>query len=235
MSASRPAGELPVQTRRPVLVILLASQLCLAAGCGGEPDAPGTAAGPVAVADTVDGIPRLTWPQTPFPELAWRLDTLLVIGGFDSDGSAFQFDQVEPGGIAGDSSGRLFVLDGAGKRVLGFGPDGTPTGTWGREGGGPGEFNSPAGLAVGPGDSLWVVDRGNRRITLFPLDPEGTPSDLALTDESSGLAGELSAGPDGVTGVAMIFSFQRNFGFNLFRPVLYVNEGVFQHPYHTIG
>ncbi len=173
-------------------------------GCGGEAERPAT---PVAVADTVDGIPRLTWPEAPAQELAWTLDTVVVIGGFEQEGNDYQFDQVSPGGVDGDAEGRLFVLDGAGKRVLGYDPTGQPIGAWGREGGGPGELNEPSGLSVGPGDSLWVVDRGNRRVTLFPYDPEGTPADIPLTDESSGLGGALAIAPDGLYGVAMIFSF----------------------------
>ena len=176
----------------------------LLGGCGGDSAPP---AAPTAVADTVDGIPRLTWPEAPAAELAWTLDTVVVIGGFEQEGSGYQFDQVSPGGIDGDAAGRLFVLDGAGNRVLGYDPTGQPIGAWGREGGGPGELSSPSGLSVGPGDSLWVADRGNRRVTLFPFDPDGIPADISLTEESSGLGGELAIGADGLYGVAMIFSF----------------------------
>lgn len=190
----------------PTLLLLLSLLLLL--GCSGESGSTAGVALPQAVADTVDGIPRLTWPESPFPELPWGFDTLFVVGGFDAEGSAQQFDQVQPGGIAGDPVGRLFVLDAAGKRLLGFGPDGEPIGTWGREGGGPGELNTPAGLGVGPADSLWVADRGNRRITVYPPDPEGMPTDIALNDESAGLAGALAVDQAGAVGMAMIFSFQ---------------------------
>ena len=201
----RPSSARTVQTRRALLFGL---SLPLLAGCGGPAESSAGFEAVQAVADTVDGIPRSTWPETPFPELAWRFDTLFVVGGYDAESSAYQFDQVEPGGIAGDPFDRLFVLDAAGKRLLGFGPDGRPIGSWGREGGGPGELNSPSGLGVGPGDSLWVVDRGNRRVTAFPPDPEGVPSDLALTDESSGLSGRLAVDPAGIVGMALTFSFR---------------------------
>ena len=193
-----------VEIRRALSFVGASAATLLPGGCGGEAERP---AAPAAVADTVDGVPRLTWPEAPAQELAWTLDTVAVIGGFEQEGNDYQFDQVSPGGVDGDAEGRLFVLDGAGKRVLGYDPAGQPIGVWGREGGGPGELNAPSGLAVGPGDSLWVVDRGNRRVTLFPYDPEGVPADIPLTEESSGLGGELAIAPDGLYGVAMIFSF----------------------------
>ena len=193
-----------LQIRRPLPIVGTAVATLALGGCGSEA-APPTA--PAAVADSVDGIPRLAWPEESAMELAWSLDTLMVIGGFEQEGGDYQFDQVSPGGIDGDAGGRLFVLDGAGMRVLGYDPTGQPIGVWGREGGGPGEFTSPSGLTAGPGDTLWVVDRGNRRVTLFPYDLDGMPADISLSDESSGLGGELAIGFDGVYGVAMIFSF----------------------------
>jgi hypothetical protein len=198
----RPFSSLELRRTLPIVGAAVATLVL--GGCGGEAERP---AAPAAVADTVDGIPRLTWPEAPAGELAWTLDTVTVIGGFEQEGNDYQFDQVSPGGVDGDAEGRLFVLDGAGMRVLGYDPAGRPIGLWGREGGGPGEFAAPSGLAVGPGDSLWVVDRGNRRVTLFPFDPEDTPAQISLTDESAGLGGELAVGSDGVFGVAMIFSF----------------------------
>jgi sugar lactone lactonase YvrE len=156
----------------------------------------------------VEGVPRQTWPEVPFTQLPWTLDTVAIIGGFAAEGTEASFDQVEIGGIAGDATGRLFLLDGAGKRVLAFDPEGLPLWSRGREGGGPGEFNTPAGLALGPADTIWVVDRGNRRITLFPPRPDAEPAEIALTDESSGLAGKMAVDRHGVVGVAMVFSFR---------------------------
>jgi len=189
---------------RTLAVLACAALIPLFGACGSESEAPDSLA---AAVDTVAGIPRFTYPEAPAPVLAWTLDTIAVIGGYEQEDGAYQFDEVGPGGVAGDARDGLFVLDGAGRRVLGYDPAGEPIGVWGREGGGPGEMTAPSGLSVGPADSLWVVDRGNRRVTLFPRDPEGTTSEISLTDESSGLGGELAIGPDGVFGVAMIFSF----------------------------
>jgi sugar lactone lactonase YvrE len=144
----------------------------------------------------------------PFTKLPWTLDTVAIIGGFAAEGTEASFDQVENGGIDGDATGRLFLLDGAGKRILAFDPGGRPLWSQGREGGGPGEFNTPAGLALGPADTIWVVDRGNRRITLFPPQPDAEPAEIALTEESSGLAGKMAVDRNGVVGVAMVFSFR---------------------------
>jgi len=55
-------------------------------------------------------------------------------------------------GVAG--GGFLNVYDSAGK----------PVRTIGRKGGGPGEFRFPLRVAVGSGDSLYVIDDGNARI-----------------------------------------------------------------------
>ncbi len=55
-------------------------------------------------------------------------------------------------GVAG--GGFLNIYDTAGKTVR----------TIGRKGGGPGEFRSPLRVAVGSGDTLYVIDDGNARI-----------------------------------------------------------------------
>jgi hypothetical protein len=189
---------------RTLVALVCAAFIPVFGACGSEAEAPDS---PTAAVDTIGGVPRFTYPEDPATVIAWELDTIAVIGGYEQEEGAYQFDEVGPGGVAGDAHNALFVLDGAGRRVLGYDAGGEPIGVWGREGGGPGEMTEPSGLAVGPADSLWVVDRGNRRVTLFPRDPEGTTSEISLTDESSGLGGELAVGPAGVFGVAMIFSF----------------------------
>lgn len=39
--------------------------------------------------------------------------------------------------------------------------------SWGSLGNGPGQFDTPHGIAVSPGDEIYVTDRGNRRIHVF--------------------------------------------------------------------
>jgi hypothetical protein len=43
--------------------------------------------------------------------------------------------------------------------------------SWGALGNGPGQFDTPHGIAVSPKDEIFVADRGNRRIQIF--DQEG--------------------------------------------------------------
>jgi hypothetical protein len=176
-----------------------------AAGCG-EGQSP--AARLEAEVDTVDGVQRLHYPASGAPTLAWRLDTAAVIGGYGKESAEYQFDQVPAGGLAGDSDGNLYVLDAAGKRVLGYDSSGAYRGAWGREGGGPGELRMPTGLAVGPGDTLWVLDRSNRRVTLLPLDPGSEPGSLPLPEENSGMSGRISLGDGGFYAQLAVFSFR---------------------------
>ena len=53
-----------------------------------------------------------------------------------------------------------------------FAADGSPVGTLGHPGPGPGELENPR-AAIGIGKQLWVVDPGNNRLTAFG--PDGTP------------------------------------------------------------
>ena len=71
------------------------------------------------------------------------------------------------------SNGDIYVTDGYGNaRVHRFAPDGTLRMSWGEPGSGPGCFNLPHGLALGPDGLLYVADRQNNRIQIFT--PEGS-------------------------------------------------------------
>lgn len=74
-------------------------------------------------------------------------------------------------GAAVDAEGRVFVLDAQERRVRVFDGDGEPLRSFGREGRGPGEFQTPTDIGV-VGDTVWVADGLTGRITLF--DPTGT-------------------------------------------------------------
>lgn len=154
--------------------------LCLAAAvaaCSGD-SAPGDV---TAIVDTVAGVERYTYPADPVGDLGWSLDTVVVLGdAFAED--AYQFNQVNPGGLASDAAGNLYVLDRQGKRVLKYGPDGEHLATYGREGEGPGEISQPMGLTVGPGDTLWISDFSNTRMTGLPQGG-GDPVTIPLPSE----------------------------------------------------
>ncbi|MEX2284493.1 MAG: 6-bladed beta-propeller [Gemmatimonadota bacterium] len=65
------------------------------------------------------------------------------------------------------SAGLYFVAKGFGTNIKVFDASGRYLRTIGRSGQGPGEFHSIAALMVTPGDSLLVVDNGNRRLTVY--------------------------------------------------------------------
>jgi hypothetical protein len=187
--------------RRSALVALIVS-----AGACGESSTESITLR--AAVDTVDGVRRLSYPAEGAARLAWRLDTVAVIGGFGADSEEYQFDQVGPGSLAGDESGGLYVIDQTGKRVLGYDPAGKFTGSWGREGSGPGELMMPTGLGVGRGDTLWVLDGSNQRVTLLPRDPAAEPTSIPFPPGSSMMGGRIVPVRDGAYGVFAMFSFR---------------------------
>lgn len=73
-------------------------------------------------------------------------------------------------GAAFDGRGRIFVADDQNHRVSVFGPDGKLVRHLGRQGGGPGEFQSPWLVAVAPGDSVFVWDVAQARVSVFGPD-----------------------------------------------------------------
>ena len=74
----------------------------------------------------------------------------------------------EPNGIAIDGAGNIYVAEVASNhRVQKLAPDGTFIAEW--KGPGPG-FYGPRRIAIGPDDSVYVVDQGHTRIVKFSLD-----------------------------------------------------------------
>lgn len=67
--------------------------------------------------------------------------------------------------------GSIFIADGhdnkTNNRVLKYDRNGKFLLSWGRLGSGPGEFNSPHGLAMDKAGRLYVADRSNNRIQIF--------------------------------------------------------------------
>jgi hypothetical protein len=72
-------------------------------------------------------------------------------------------------GVAVDRAGNVYVSDRAAAKVWVFDPSGRSQRGIGRKGKGPGEFDSPTGLVVGPDGRLWVRDVV--RVSRFTTDP----------------------------------------------------------------
>ena len=81
-----------------------------------------------------------------------------------------------PSDILVAPNGDIFVADGHGgdtnARIVKLSKDGRFIKAWGKKGSGPGEFDSPHGLAMDSTGRLFVADRSNSRIQIF--DQEGT-------------------------------------------------------------
>lgn len=88
--------------------------------------------------------------------LPWRLEPLWRIGGFEDE--RLRLTGLEAHEIAADRSGRVYVLDSSGGRVLILSPEGELVGTLGRKGGGPGELESPMAISVDQDDAVAVYD-----------------------------------------------------------------------------
>ena len=104
------------------------------------------------------------------PEEAPTFVEELVIGTLDGEG-AYQFSTIIS--VAVDPSGNIYALDFQRREVKVFDPEGRHLRTMGRSGSGPGELGLSAALLM-RGDTVGVVDVGNRRVQWFG--PDGVQS-----------------------------------------------------------
>jgi DNA-binding beta-propeller fold protein YncE len=77
-----------------------------------------------------------------------------------------------PYSVAVDVLGRVLVAEYGSHRVSSFSPEGKPLGAAGGAGDGPGELNTPWGVAAA-GAKILVVDSGNHRVQLWPSERVG--------------------------------------------------------------
>ena len=99
-----------------------------------------------------------------------RLVPDVRIGEFEGDD---EYLLGEVAGLAVDRDGNIYMYDRQVPALRKYSPDGTFIRTFGRSGGGPGEYsNSDGGLAVLPDDRLVLRDPGNARFQLWTLDGE---------------------------------------------------------------
>lgn len=95
-----------------------------------------------------------------------------------SDTESFYFGAVVD--VAPAADGRIVVADAGANHMKVLGPDGALQDSIGRKGQGPGEFERLRDVAVARGDSIYALDGGQRRISVF--DPAG---ELAYTVSAS--------------------------------------------------
>ena len=91
---------------------------------------------------------------------------LLALGKFKIPGADWgHFNQ--PTDVAIDRDGNIFVADGyVNMRIMKFDRSGNFLLSWGMEGGGEGQFETPHSIAI-DGDLVYVADRENGRIQIF--------------------------------------------------------------------
>lgn len=99
----------------------------------------------------------------------------VVLHGGLSDPEAF----VEATTLVRDAQGRLYAYPvGDPGEVAIYDSTGAYLRTIGGFGDGPGELRAPAQVAIGPGDSVYVLDRGSRRVSVFDPQHEFVRSQL---------------------------------------------------------
>lgn len=97
------------------------------------------------------------------------------------------------------NSGRFFATQADGSGVVVFDPDGSLLATVGGRGQAPGEYQRARTLIPGSGDTVFVFDRGQSRVTVMGPDlevhgilPAPYPPDLLLKDGSFVVASQIS-------------------------------------------
>lgn len=75
-----------------------------------------------------------------------------------------------PRGIGIDRADRLYIADTGGGRVMVVSTTGEVLASWGESGQGPGQFDQPTDVAVGPDGQVYVADTFNRRIQWLDAD-----------------------------------------------------------------
>ena len=135
---------------------------------------------------------QVTLPAADRP-LSLAMRTLFTLGELDGEDHE-NFAMVTD--VAFDAGGNVYVLDSQAFRVSVFDADGRFLRSIGRQGGGPGEFTYPSGIALLPDGNLVVNDGGRASLQIF--DPRGAFVRSIAVDEDLGRAlGRLRASPAG--------------------------------------
>jgi len=114
--------------------------------------------------DTVNGIERINFDASAFEQTAqWTLDTsaVTIAGGVNVDPD-YDLTDTYTALLFSDGGIATFALVGA--KLFMFSASGKPERKVGRMGQGPGEFTSPGAPILLRGDSLLILDSGNKRL-----------------------------------------------------------------------
>lgn len=163
---SNPSNSCPAIQRRgrPTVRVTFATILLttLLSACGG-----GAAPAGMVVRDSA-GIAIHVY-RGPDVALPWTFTPTTVLGGAaDGPGS---FYRLSPGQLGSDADGHVYVLSTAENVVEEFDSLGAPVRTFGRQGEGPGELESPSSLAIRSDGTVAVFDFG--RMALVTFEPDG--------------------------------------------------------------
>lgn len=109
---------------------------------------------------------------------------VLTVGVSDGD-PRLMFNLVHAARRQAD--GTLLVADGGSLEVRWYDTEGKPVRAVGRRGEGPGEFRGPLSLLPWPGDTVAVLDHGQRRLTLFGASGEVVRTHTASPDDTIAL------------------------------------------------
>lgn len=149
-----------------------------------------------------NGVKVVKNPEEPvYGETIFDLEEDLSIGN-DSDENYMFFRM---GGIAADSQGNIYAVDGGNYRIQKFRSDGQFLQTIGRKGQGPGEFESPYDVWLDPEENIYVSE--GRKIQIFNKDGEFIRSvkllnfvtEFGITDEGNILACAFGTSEEGQT------------------------------------
>lgn len=149
-----------------------------------------------------NGVKVVKNPEDPvYGEIIFDLEEDLSIGN-ESDQNYMFF---RTGGIATDSQGNIYIVDGGNHRIQKFRSDGQFLQTIGRKGQGPGEFESPYDVWLDPEENIYVSE--GRKIQIFNKDGEFIRSvkllnfvtEFGITDEGNILACAFGRSEEGQT------------------------------------
>lgn len=172
---SRASSGHGVITMRPALspVFRPRTVLCyiLLVGCGE------TSGAPISASRDSAGVAIVEYSSFPKAVTRWTIgERPLAIVGEGEDRDSIQFTRIgrigaaRAPGILLRSDDSFVIAEQSTRKLHAFGRNGAHLWSAGGEGQGPGEFESLAGLAILPGDSVLAYDYGNRRITVFTPD-----------------------------------------------------------------